>query len=93
MDIPKSDSIERMFESVGEIDAVVCIAGEAEWAPFDSMNEDDFHIAVRSKLMGQVNLVRVDGISNAGGSFTLPRDLADFRAPDHERCHGEWRHP
>jgi NAD(P)-dependent dehydrogenase (short-subunit alcohol dehydrogenase family) len=72
VDIAKSDSIERMFESVGEIDAVACIAGEAKWAPFDSMSEDDFHIGVRSKLMGQVNLVRVGrNFLNAGGSFTL----------------------
>ncbi len=80
VDIAKNESIERMFESVGEIDAVVCIVGEAEWAPFDSMNEDDFHIGMRSKLMGQVNLVRVGrNFLNAGGSFTLTTGiLADY---------------
>ncbi|MFC2142680.1 short chain dehydrogenase [Acidobacteriota bacterium] len=72
VDIAKSDSIETMFESVGKIDAVVCAAGEAKWAPFDSMSEEDFHIGVRSKLMGQVNLVRVGrSFLNEGGSFTL----------------------
>jgi NAD(P)-dependent dehydrogenase (short-subunit alcohol dehydrogenase family) len=80
VDIAKSDSIVSMFESVGEIDAVVCIAGEAKWAPFESMSEEDFHIGLRSKLMGQVNLVRVGrNFLNAGGSFTLTTGiLADF---------------
>ncbi len=72
VDIAACDSIEAMFESVGKIDAVVCIAGEAKWAPFDSMSEDDFYIGVRSKLMGQVNLIRVgQNHVNPGGSFTL----------------------
>ena len=54
------------------MDAIVCIAGEAKWAPFDSMSEDDFYIGFKSKLMGQVNLVRIgQNYLNAGGSFTL----------------------
>jgi NAD(P)-dependent dehydrogenase (short-subunit alcohol dehydrogenase family) len=61
-----------MFESIGNVDAVVCIAGEAKWAAFDSMTEEDFHIGLRSKLMGQVNLVRIgQDYMNEGGSFTL----------------------
>ncbi len=72
VDIADSKSIEAMFESVGNVDAVVCIAGEAKWAAFDSMTEEDFHIGLNSKLMGQVNLVRIGrNYVNAGGSFTL----------------------
>lgn len=72
VDIADSKSIEAMFESVGKIDAVVCIAGEAKWAAFDTMAEEDFYIGLRSKLMGQVNLVRIgQKFVNAGGSFTL----------------------
>ena len=72
VDIADCDSIEAMFESVGKIDAVVCIAGEAKWAPFDSMSEDDFQIGLRSKLMGQVNLVRIgQNHVDPGGSITL----------------------
>ena len=79
VDITDSKSIEAMFEAVGKIDAVVCIAGEAKWAAFDSMTEEDFTIGLRSKLMGQVNLVRIgQDYVNAGGSFTLtPGILAD----------------
>ena len=72
VDITDSGSIKAMFESVGIIDAILCIAGEAKWAPFDSLTEDDYYIGLRSKLMGQVNLVRIgQDYLNPGGSFTL----------------------
>ena len=72
VDITDSQSIEAMFESVGKVDAVVCIAGEAKWAAFDSMTEEDFYIGLKNKLMGQVNLVRIGRkYLNASGSFTL----------------------
>ncbi len=72
VDIVNSKSIEAMFESVGKVDAIVCIAGEAKWAAFESMTEEDFYIGLKSKLMGQVNLVRIGQAHvNAGGSFTL----------------------
>jgi NAD(P)-dependent dehydrogenase (short-subunit alcohol dehydrogenase family) len=72
MDMTDSQSIEAMFESIGNVDAVVSIAGDAKWAPFESMTEEDFYIGLRSKLMGQVNLVRIGRkFVNAYGSFTL----------------------
>jgi NAD(P)-dependent dehydrogenase (short-subunit alcohol dehydrogenase family) len=72
VDIADSKSIKAMFESVGMVDAVLCIAGEAKWAPFDALTEDDYDIGLKSKLMGQVNLVRIgQDYVNAGGSFTL----------------------
>ena len=72
VDINNGKSIDAMFESVGNVDAVICIAGEAKWVAFDSMTEEDFHIGLNSKLMGQVNLVRIgQNYLNAEGSFTL----------------------
>lgn len=72
VDIADSASIHSMFKTVGKVDAVVCIAGEAKWAEFASMTEDDFYIGIKSKLMGQVNLVRIGkDYVNKGGSFTL----------------------
>ena len=72
VDIADSRSIKAMFDTIGKIDAVLCIAGEAKWAPFDSLTEDDFYIGLKSKLMGQVNLVRIgQDFLNPGGSFTL----------------------
>ena len=72
VDITDSRSMEAMFKTVGNVDAVVCIAGEAKWAAFDSMTEEDYYIGLKSKLMGQVNLVRIGrNHLNPGGSFTL----------------------
>ncbi len=72
VDISESDSIEKMLQKLGKLDAIVCIAGEAKWAPFESLTEEDYYIGIKSKLMGQVNLVR-NGLNylNPGGSITL----------------------
>ncbi len=80
VDIADSKSIKAMFDSIGKIDAILCIAGEAKWAPFDSLAEDDFYIGLKSKLMGQVNLVRIGkDYLNTGGSCTLTTGiLADY---------------
>ena len=72
LDMADSNSIKALFEKIGKVDAVVCTAGEAKWANFDTMTEDDFYIGIKSKLMGQVNLVRIGKeYMNPGGSFTL----------------------
>ena len=72
VDLTDSQSIDAMFKSIGKVDAVVCIAGEAKWAVFEDLTEQDFYIGLKSKLMGQVNLVRIGSkYLNAGGSFTL----------------------
>ncbi len=72
VDMVDANSIQAMFASVGNIDALVSIAGEAKWAAFESMTEEDFYIGIKSKLMGQVNLVRLGkSFLKPGGSFTL----------------------
>ena len=72
VDLKDPDSILRMFENVPLIDAVVCTAGEAKWDNFNDLTEDDYYIGIRSKLMGQVNLVRIGkDFINSGGSITL----------------------
>ena len=71
-DIADAGSIKNMFEKSGKVDAIVCIAGDAKWDKFDNLSEEDFYIGIKSKLMGQVNLVRIGrDYLNPGGSFTL----------------------
>ena len=83
VDIADSGSIKKMFEEIGSVDAIVAIAGEAKWAEFESMNEDDFYIGLKSKLIGQVNLVRIgQSYLNTGGSFTLTTGILADQA-DH----------
>lgn len=72
VDIADSESIEKMFQKSGKIDAIVCIAGDAKWDKFENLSEEDFYVGIRSKLMGQVNLVRIGrNFLNKNGSFTL----------------------
>ncbi len=72
VDISDSGSIKSMFDEIGKIDAIICIAGEAKWADFNELTEDDYYIGLRSKLMGQVNLVRIGkNYVNQNGSITL----------------------
>ena len=72
VDITSSESIEHMYKSVADIDAVVCAAGGAKFGAFRELSEDDFYVGIRSKMMGQVNVVRIgQNYLNDGGSFTL----------------------
>lgn len=72
VDIADSNSIDSMLENTGLFDAIICIAGEAKWAPFNALSEEDFYIGLKSKLMGQVNLVRKGRkYLNPNGSITL----------------------
>ncbi|MEL6268438.1 MAG: short chain dehydrogenase [Chloroflexota bacterium] len=80
VDMADSSSIKAMFEAIGTVDAIVCIAGEAKWGAFDSLTEDDYYVGLRSKLMGQVNMVRIGkDYLNDNGSITLTTGiLADY---------------
>ncbi|PQJ33182.1 short chain dehydrogenase [Nonlabens arenilitoris] len=72
VDIADAKSIKTMFHQLGKLDAIICIAGEAKWAPFNDLTEDDYYIGLKSKLMGQVNLVRIgQDYLNSNGSITL----------------------
>ena len=72
VNIAESSSIKAMFEKVGQLDAIICIAGEAKWAKFDELSEEDYYIGLGNKLMGQVNLVRIGRhYLNRQGSITL----------------------
>ena len=72
IDIADSASIKKAFDTIGKLDAIICIAGEAKWAPFNELSEEDYYIGLKSKLMGQVNLVRIGkDYLKPKGSITL----------------------
>ena len=83
VDISNSESIVGMFKIIGKIDAIICTAGIAKWAPFNEMTEEDYYIGLNNKLMGQVNLIRIGrDYLNQGGSVTLTTGiLADDPVP------------
>lgn len=72
VDIADPESIRALFSRIGRVDAVVSAAGRAAFKPFSELTEADFDFSLRSKLMGQVNLLRLalDSITD-NGSFTL----------------------
>ena len=72
VDITDPASIEQLFSKVGDFDAVVSTTGDVHFGPLAEITQDKFQIGLRSKLMGQVNLVAF-GLKHIrdGGSFTL----------------------
>jgi NAD(P)-dependent dehydrogenase (short-subunit alcohol dehydrogenase family) len=72
VDLAVPASIREMYRSTGKLDAVVCAAGLAKFAPLAELRDADFRFCLDNKLMGQVNLVRF-GFEHVGdrGSFTL----------------------
>lgn len=71
-DLEDPASVRKLLESLNGVDAVVCCAGSAAFRPLARLEDADFQLGLRSKLMGQVNLVRaaMDGLKD-GGSITL----------------------
>ncbi len=72
VDITKVESIRELLESIPSLDSIICLAGEAKWDDFKDLTEEDHYIGIRSKLMGQVNLVRIaQDYLKSRGSITL----------------------
>ena len=72
VDIADKKSIEMMFQSVGNIDAVISTTGKVHFGALPEITEEQYAFGLNNKLMGQVNLVSV-GLNylNDEGSFTL----------------------
>lgn len=71
-DLTSTESIKKMFSDIGTFDALICCAGKVHFAPLTELTEENYYVGLQSKLMGQVNLVRL-GLQtiNEKGSFTL----------------------
>ncbi|WP_421315383.1 short chain dehydrogenase [Aeromonas veronii] len=80
VDITSRESIERLYQNVGSLDAVVNTAGYCEYAPFGEMSDEQWQTTIQSKLMGQINLVNI-GLNyiNQGGSFTLISGILNIK--------------
>jgi NAD(P)-dependent dehydrogenase (short-subunit alcohol dehydrogenase family) len=72
VDIDEPASVRAVFQRVPAPDAVVCCAGNAVFQPLEKLTDADFEFSVRSKLVGQVNVVRAAlGHLLDGGSVTV----------------------
>lgn len=80
VDVGDPASLDVLFAQVKDIDAIVCCAAGVRLAPFASLSDTDFVMALQAKLLGQIGLVRRalhhvrDGgsITLTGGKFAQP---------------------
>lgn len=84
VDISDPAAIAAMYQKVGEtigrLDAVVCCAGAGAFAPLTELSDEQLEFTVRNKLLGQVNVVR-HGVEyvNDGGVFVLTSGMFSYR--------------
>src|SRR5690625_5176224 len=72
LDITDNSNIDTFFAELGEVDAIICAAGDAAFSSLNKVTDADIQLSVNSKLLGQVNLVR-NGLNNLrpGGVFVI----------------------
>ncbi|TDQ27520.1 short chain dehydrogenase [Tenacibaculum caenipelagi] len=72
VDITSEESLRKLYKDVGHFDAVVNAVGVCEYANFTEMTEKQWMNTIQSKMMGQINVVRIGQEYIAdNGSFTL----------------------
>lgn len=72
VDLTDAESMKRLFDQIGPVDAVVCAAGNAHFGPLASMTAEQFKIGLLDKLLGQVQLALIAAQRlNDAGSITL----------------------
>ena len=59
VDISKPASIKNLFEQVGKVDAIICVAGVAKFINWHESTDNDWDFSISNKLMGQINLMRI----------------------------------
>lgn len=72
IDLSDSNSIEKLFKEIKNIDACICVAGDCYTGDLLSLDEQKINIGIQNKLLGQINLVLIgQKYLNNNGSFTL----------------------
>lgn len=72
VDIKSTESIEQMYNRVGDIDACICVAASGALDKFADLTESELLENMRGKFFGQINLVLIGQRYLANnGSFTL----------------------
>lgn len=72
VDIASEESIRKLFQSIGKVDAIVSVAGNVHFGLLKEMTAEQFKVGLHDKLLGQVNLALIgQHFLNDGGSITL----------------------
>jgi NAD(P)-dependent dehydrogenase (short-subunit alcohol dehydrogenase family) len=82
VDLADPASIEALFDTVRDCEAVVCCAEGGALTPLESSSDDAFFTGLEGKLLGQVRLVRAAARRMPrGGSVTLTSGRFDGPLP------------
>ena len=80
VDITSEVSLRKLYKDVGHFDAVVNTVGTCEYADFTEMTEAQWMNTIQSKMMGQINIVRIGQEYIADkGSFTLITGILNLK--------------
>jgi NAD(P)-dependent dehydrogenase (short-subunit alcohol dehydrogenase family) len=72
VDIQNPDSIKKLFEKIGNFDALISTTGKVAFKNITEIGQQDWDMSLNNKLLGQINLVQIGAkYINEGGSFTL----------------------
>lgn len=65
-------SIDKFFNEIPPLDAIICAAGNASFGKLEAMQEEDIRLGLHSKLLGQVYVVK-KGLQKlkSGGAIIL----------------------
>jgi NADP-dependent 3-hydroxy acid dehydrogenase YdfG len=58
IDIDNPESVDSFFSQVGKVDAVICAAGSAAFAPVGELSEEKIQASLNSKFAGQIRVAR-----------------------------------
>ncbi len=72
VEVTDPDSVRRLFETVGEVDAVVTAVGSVPFKPWAELTREDYVSGYYGKVQAQVDVVRI-GLPYVvdGGSITV----------------------
>lgn len=83
VDATDAASIERLFEAVGHVDAVVSAIGSVPFKPLADLARSDYLAGFQGKVLSQLDVVRIGTpYLRDGGSFTLTTGIL-AREPIH----------
>jgi NAD(P)-dependent dehydrogenase (short-subunit alcohol dehydrogenase family) len=72
VDITDENSVKALFQSTGNVDAIIATTGSLHFGPLVEMTAAQFNIGLQNKLLGQVRLALIgQSFLNDGGSITL----------------------
>ncbi|NOI65102.1 short chain dehydrogenase [Vibrio sp. 99-8-1] len=83
VDIANPESLKALFAKVGKVDGIVCVAGMADFIPWEQADDAKWQFGIENKMMGQINTIRYgEEYVNDGGAIVLSTGvLAQYPFP------------